>query len=80
MILIPPPIGSSVAESIDLTPRDQRNLLGHIFLIPENKVEELRSILDKTLKKIESLGSEFRAAGPVYHVIFATFPIAKKGE
>lgn len=68
------------AQSIDLTPRDQRNLLGHTFLIPENQIENLRTILDDTLKKIESLGSEFHEAGPVYHVILSTFPIAKKGS
>ena len=67
------------SHSIDLTPRDQRNLLGHTFLIPENKVEELKSLLDETLKKIEALNSEFREPGPVYHVILATFPVAKKG-
>lgn len=68
------------AQSIDLTPRDQRNLLGHTFLIPENQIENLRSILDDTLKKIEALGSNFNEAGPVYHVILSTFPITKKGS
>lgn len=71
---------SHAGDSIDLTPRDQRNLLGHTFLIPENKIEELRSLLDETLKKIETLGSEFREAGPVYHVILAAFPLTKKGK
>ncbi len=67
------------SQSIDLIPRDQRNLLGHTLLIPENQVEALRTILDETLKKVEALGSEFREAGPVYHVILSTFPVAKKG-
>ena len=70
---------SLASQSIDLTPRDQRNLLGHTLLIPENQVDALRSILDETLKKVEALGSEFREAGPVYHVILSTFPVAKKG-
>ncbi len=70
---------SLASQSIDLTPRDQRNLLGHTLLIPENQVEALRTILDETLKKVEALGSEFREAGPVYHVILSTFPVAKKG-
>ncbi len=68
------------ASSIDLTPRDQRNLLGHTLLIPENKIGELKSILDETLKKIEALESEFKEAGPVYHVILSTFPVAKRSE
>lgn len=64
--------------SIDLTPRDQRNLLGHTLLIPESQIEALRTLLNETLKKIEALGSEFREPGPVYHVILSTFPVAKK--
>ncbi len=68
------------AQSIDLTPRDQRNLLGHTLLIPESQIETLRSILDDTLKKVEALGSHFNEAGPVYHVILSTFPVAKKGS
>lgn len=66
------------SHSIDLTPRDQRNLLGHTLLIPESQIETLRTILDETLKKVEALGSEFREPGPVYHVILSTFPVAKK--
>jgi uncharacterized protein (TIGR02147 family) len=66
------------SQSIDLTPRDQRNLLGHTFLIPENQVDALKAILDETLKKVEALSSEYREAGPVYHVILSTFPVAKK--
>ena len=68
------------AQSIDLTPRDQRNLLGHTLLIPENQIDNLKSILDDALKKIEALGSNFNEAGPVYHVILSTFPITKKGS
>jgi uncharacterized protein (TIGR02147 family) len=67
------------AQSIDLTPRDQRNLLGHTFLIPENQIESVKMILDETLAKLQKLGSEFREPGPVYHVILSTFPVAKKG-
>ncbi|WP_374030058.1 TIGR02147 family protein [Bdellovibrio bacteriovorus] len=68
------------AESIDATPRDQRNLLGHTFVIPEDQIESLRRILDDTLKKVEALSSDFQEAGPVYHVILSTFPVAKKGD
>lgn len=71
---------SHAVDSIDLTPRDQRNLLGHTLLIPDSKIEELRTILDETLKKVEALVSDFHEPGPVYHVILATFPIAKKGK
>lgn len=70
---------SLASQSIDVTPRDQRNLLGHTLLIPENQIEALRNILDETLKKVEALGSDFREAGPVYHVILAGFPVIKKG-
>ena len=66
-------------HSIDLTPRDQRNLLGHTLLIPESQIETLRGILDETLKKVAALESPLREAGPVYHVILSTFPVAKKG-
>ncbi|WP_374075616.1 TIGR02147 family protein [Bdellovibrio bacteriovorus] len=66
------------SQSIDLTPRDQRNLLGHTFVVPENQIESLRRLLDETQRKVAELSSGFHEAGPVYHVILSTFPVAKK--
>lgn len=66
------------SESIDLTPREQRNLLGHTLLIPESQIGNLRSILDETLNKVAALGANVDEAGPVYHVILSTFPLSKK--
>jgi uncharacterized protein (TIGR02147 family) len=66
------------AHSIDATPRDQRNLLGHTFMISEKQIEPLRLILDDTLKRVESLSNQESESGPVYHVILSTFPITKE--
>jgi uncharacterized protein (TIGR02147 family) len=69
---------SLAARSIDVTPSDDRNLLGYSFPIHKSQFQKAKEILDKALVEIKNLESKNEAPpNMVYHVEFALFPLTK---
>ena len=67
-------------DSIEKTPHELREIMGHTFSISQNQFNEVRDILLDALKKITSLKTDKTGANSIYHIGFAAFPLTKKEE
>lgn len=65
-------------ESIALTPRDERLILGYTLPIPQSKVSEYNAILREALEKIKALEGTTGKSDSVYQVEMALFPLAQQ--
>lgn len=71
---------SLAAESIDGTPREERNLLGHAFAADPKIFDQANAILREAYEKIRSLGERPASADSVYFVELALFPLTRKSK
>ena len=69
---------SLAGASIDDTPKEERNILGHTFALDSDKVPEAKKILDEALKKITELETDSKQKDSVYQAELALFPLTKK--
>jgi uncharacterized protein (TIGR02147 family) len=64
-------------EAFDKIPKEQRNFLSHTIAIPEGKISNLLSVLDKCLNEIVQLTKEAEGHDAVYHFSLQAFPLAQ---
>jgi hypothetical protein len=68
------------SQSIDVTPREKRNLTFHTFSIAQKNFEKVRQLLDETHNKLVEFGAKEKNTNSVYHVSFIAFPVAESPE
>jgi uncharacterized protein (TIGR02147 family) len=68
------------AESIDLVPRAERNLLGHTFSISQGAFDKVSEVLSEALEKIQKIEADDQGKDRLYHVGLAAFPLSKKED
>ena len=70
-------------RSLHEVPVEERDITGHTFAVPKEKLGEMRKILEEAREKIAKL-SDDRKNSEVFHVALAAFPLTyrkpKKGE
>jgi uncharacterized protein (TIGR02147 family) len=66
------------SQSIDVTPREKRNLTFHTFAMSENNFERLRELLDQTHAALVGFGEREKDSDCVYHVTLACFPLSQR--
>ncbi|HEX4923586.1 MAG TPA: TIGR02147 family protein [Bdellovibrionales bacterium] len=65
------------SQSIEVTPRDERHIIGDTLAIPAESFEEFKAVLDESLRRISQLGNSKSNPDSIYHFGFLGFPIAK---
>jgi uncharacterized protein (TIGR02147 family) len=65
------------SQSIDVTPREKRNLTFHTFAMSENSFERLRDLLNQTHSELVNFGEKEQNLNSVYHVTLACFPLSQ---
>lgn len=71
---------SLASDSIESTPREERNLMGHAFAADAETFEKVQAILAEAYEKIRALDQERKGADSVYFVEFALFPFTRKED
>lgn len=71
-------IYSLASQSIEVTPREDRCILGDTVAIPQESFHEFKKILEDCLKKIVKLENTKSETDAVYHIGFMGFPLARK--
>jgi uncharacterized protein (TIGR02147 family) len=69
---------SQACDSIENTPREQRNVSAHTATIPIAKIVEVQKIMEEARNKIVTLISDTSdPTSEVYHFAFLAFPVTK---
>ncbi|MCM2323747.1 MAG: TIGR02147 family protein [Oligoflexia bacterium] len=66
------------ADSIEQTPREERNLIGHAFAADAATFAKAREILQEAFEKIRALEEDKKEADSVYFVELALFPFTRR--
>jgi uncharacterized protein (TIGR02147 family) len=67
-------------DSIDHVASEDRQIVGHTFAFPADRLPELKLILNEALKKVEDLGLTAKSADTVYHVTLAAIPLTQNDK
>ena len=65
---------SLASQSIEATPSDQRNILGHTFALDAKNFEKASTLIENTLKQLQELSKDSQG-DTVYHAQLAVFPL-----
>lgn len=68
---------NQAARSIDLVPREQRNLMGHAMVLDQGTYEQAAEIIHQAIEKIRALQPKSLDGEAVYYTEFALFPLTQ---
>ncbi|MCB9092941.1 MAG: TIGR02147 family protein [Halobacteriovoraceae bacterium] len=64
-------------KSIDTVSREHRNIKGHTFSIPKEKIEQAKKIIDEAEERMIELGEQDQDSDVVMQAQLALFPLSK---
>lgn len=71
---------NQVHTAIENVPADHRQILGHTLAIPAEHLDQVSTILQEALTKIENLGEQSTPPDTVYHITLAAVPLTRKAD
>jgi uncharacterized protein (TIGR02147 family) len=69
---------SKAIESIYKVDTNKRHLIGHTMLISQNKIPEIKNIIDEAMEKIIKLAAIKDETQEVYHLALMSFPLTEE--